>query len=414
MDNQSKELLKHKLLLKILSHKYIKTFLKALKNIYIFIIKPILLPSFITLFVHFLLTCMEKYYPIQFYYIASKIYALFNVIYISEDSYSQLITILTTLATSLFALIAIVSALVPRNTIKNDENMLKSFLEDLSSLFYLKQSQLSYNKISKNLYTLGLQLSSYSSLLNNFKESKEYIKKTNLIHERISDFSFCLFYFSLVVWITSLSSLQKDLTQNIIFILLFIFYLICIVNLISWNFYKRFYLPLIKISENYLTFPELNDLVNLNKVITIPNIRTSLLLPANLFANTSYFQLRQDEINQKYYISLTTLSSFIINGYVEINYMNSEKNRYKFNSEDYIQNKGIYNFEIKQEYLQKITSISVIIENEINNNIYKTYIHYKKNDDSNIFVFTNAASISKQAKIDISPLNIIKPENYKE
>lgn len=379
--------------------------MKTLQRIYCILKRPILY-AIITLIV---VNIIDSFWPNKLLNLVLIIYNNLPIINISKESFSQLIDIFLAIGTLLFALAALLSNSNLNDKVKENNNTIKTFLENLSSTYCLNKNKLSYMYISQNIYDLELKFSQYNSLIDESSNINTQIKKSNILNEKISDFAFTLYFFSFLLWILCLIVEQSNIFSSINYILL-IFYIISAINLISWDYYRKDFLELIKPKNSNISFPSLNKLLNLSETINLPCSNIYPLLPINLFSNTSYFELKDDLLNNLSYMNLVTVQDFNIYGIIEVNISDNQKYCYKLNSKDYMNNNGTYSFDLENIHSKDINNIRIVIKNTIDNTVYNTNLLYKR-EDKNIFIFSNMISVKEQASIIPinQKLNLIKP-----
>jgi hypothetical protein len=210
-----------------------------------------------------------------------------------NEQFDILITYLTSLAASLFTIIAIVST-INTNDLYQLSNEIKTYLKNISEQF----SKLKVGKTSgeqeKEVKILYFR---YKSLIENYDAQKVKTQKMDVYVETIFTVSYLLFATSLLFLIFRFLNYYVNGLEALL-----ILKRICLISMIiySWCFYHKFTkfvnLFLHKVTEDNL--PSLEYLFSPNNILDIKDANIRFDLPMKLFAVSTYFNVDKDYNNR--------------------------------------------------------------------------------------------------------------------
>lgn len=329
----------------------------------------------------------------------TNVYLIKYVKYIAnipDSFFNQTIDILISFASTILTLLAILTALHYKNLETDEVKNIKEFLENFSKN-YANYSNFSkdYRQIADNTYDIYINLQKYNVMYTDFMNKSNQVIHTNKLYERLSDLSFSCYFIAIYLNILTINIYFKN-----IYLLILSTFFICLLFMFFWSFYKLKLLPLIQIKKYNIDFPTYENLISINKHITVPYSKVLPTLPLKLFSLSSYFKLSENFYGNIQNISLVTLSEYNINVDTKITIEYGYEHDNLFHTQETIllsdmtkqKLDGCIYYSIKPNNNQ-IYSFTITIKNIIFDKTYETLLIYTKDSQyTNTFICTQMLS----------------------
>ena len=338
---------------------------------------------------------VDKYFYVS---ILNIIINFCNSFSIPDNFIDNTITILTIIATSIFALLAILTTLNSNNLEKTEVENIKKFLESISKQY--KSYAQNYIEVYENLDNIKVILQKYNFMYEKFLEKIKHNNNLNHIYLNLSDVSFsCFFIATFLVFLTA-----KIYTQSHI-LFTFLGLLLTAIFYHFWTYYRVNLLPILQIKGYEIDFPTFEKLVSLHEQIIVPYANVNSVLPLKLFSLSSFFRLHENFYSNIESIDLVTLSEYNINRNTKITITySSQINNQSPSEESFLlgniqkkESNGYIYYSLKPSN-NSIISFTITIQNQILNQSYETSLIYRLDENSEYIFICKYFTLFKNEK----------------
>ena len=338
---------------------------------------------------------VDKYFYMS---ITNSIISYFNSFSIPDNFIDNTITILTIIATSIFALLAILTTLNSNNLEKTEVENIKKFLESVSKQY--KSYAQNYIEVYENLDNIKVILQKYNLMYENFLKKIKHNDQLNHIYSTLSDLSFtCLFIATFLVFLTAKIHTQS---HNLF---TFLTFLLTLVYVYIWTYYKVNLLSMLQMKEYKIDFPTFEKLVSLHNQINVPYANVNSILPIKLFSLSSFFRLHENFYSNIEKIDLVTLPEYNINRNTKITITYSPQiNNQSPSEESFLlgdipkkESNGYTYYSLKPSN-NSIISFTITIQHQILNQSCETLLIYRFDENSEYIFICKYFTLFKNEK----------------
>lgn len=264
-------------------------------------------------------------------------------ILLDEVFVSNTITILVSIGTIIFALIAILVGIF-NYRMDREAEIIKNYLEETSNIYINYEKNL--KNIIDNRYNIEIFLMRYNNLYEHFIEKNESLIRLGTIYlDLIYRACGCF----LVAITFDIIYLYKILSWW--FILMGIYIFVMLKSL--WNNYIKTIFKTYLTPESYtIDFPSYEELLTPNKNISVADRKVVENLPAYLLRASSYIKIGEDIFGQEKQIKLYILKDFRMNATLQVEYEDDTSATYEFDSNKISYNeidRYVYLFELAED-----------------------------------------------------------------